>query len=66
MRGDVPTDLEDGKLYEIKEACVILDISRNTLRRYTEANLIRATVRVCDMKTLYRGSELRRTLQNTI
>lgn len=52
--------------YTIGEACKILDIHRNTLRRYTKQNKVRAEVRKVDGRQLYRGSELRRLATSRI
>ncbi len=58
--------VEPSKLYDIGETCAMLDIHRNTLRRYTQQNKIKVVVRKADGKTLYRGSEISKLVLTTI
>lgn len=58
--------VDPDKLYDIGETCVLLDISRNTLRKYTKQNKIKMVMRKADGKVLYRGSEMNRLVLTTI
>ena len=63
---NVPRQLDDNRAYTISETCVLIDINRNTLRRWTNGGLVRCEVRKADNKVFYRGRELRRLIQTTI
>lgn len=52
--------------YTIGETCTMLDIHRNTLRRYTRENKIRARIRTADGKVLYRGRDIEKLVTTTI
>ena len=58
--------VDPDKLYDISQTCVLLDINRNTLRRYTKQNKIKMVVRKADGKIFYRGSEMSRLVLTTI
>lgn len=59
-------EIEAGRLYTIGETCTMLDIHRNTLRRYTQQNKIKARIRLSDGKVLYRGRDIQRLVTTTI
>ena len=46
--------------YTATEACKALGIHRNTLRRYSQKNLIKCTYRRCDHRKLYSGAEIKK------
>ena len=54
-----------GRAYTINETCAMLDIHRNTLRRYTRQNKIKALNRPADNKTLYRGRDIEKLVKTT-
>ena len=60
------TGVETARFYTIGEACAMLAIHRNTLRRYTRQNKIRMVVREADGKVLYQGRELYRLVLTMI
>lgn len=59
-------ELDPRRFYTIGEACALLDIHRNTLRRYTRQNKIKARIRLVDGKTLYRGRDIEKLVTTTI
>ena len=59
-------NVEPDGAYTIKETCAMLDIHRNTLRRYTQQNKIPAMVREADGKVLYRGRDIKRIVTTKI
>lgn len=58
--------VDPDKLYDIGQTCVLLDISRNTLRKYTKQNKIKMVIRKADGKVFYFGSEMKRLVLTTI
>ena len=59
-------DIDPDGDYDIKETCKILDIHRNTLRRYTKENKLAFEIRLADNKTLYKGREIQRLFYTRI
>lgn len=59
-------EIDPGRDYTIGETCILLDIHRNTLRRYTRQNKIKARTRVADGKALYRGEDIEKLVTTTI
>ncbi len=47
-------------MYTIAETCELLDIHRDTLRKYTFAGSIRCGFRRCNGRKFYLGSEILR------
>lgn len=60
------TGVDLDKNYTIGETCAMLEINRNTLRKYTRQNKIPMLVREADGKTLYRGRDIERLVMKTI
>ena len=58
--------VDPGRDYTIGEASEMLGIHRNTLRRYTKQNKIKARIRMADGKTLYRGRDMEKLVKTTI
>lgn len=53
-------DIPDAGRFNVTQASQLLGINRTTLRRYTEAGLIRCGFRRTNFKKFYTGQELKR------
>jgi len=53
-------DINPSGRYSIKEACAILGIHRNTLRKFTLAGRIRVSFRKGTMRKFYKGTDIKR------
>ncbi|MBQ0054281.1 MAG: helix-turn-helix domain-containing protein [Bacteroidales bacterium] len=54
-----------GRRYSIKETAELLGIHRNTLRKYTDAQLIHATQHIAGRQLSYDGMEINRFWKQT-
>ena len=61
-----PETIRSSAQYTSSEACAILGVHRNTLRRYVLTGTLRASYRRGNGRPFFKGSELIRFTQATI
>lgn len=60
MINEISENVKDFSHYSINETCKILNIHRNTLRKYTDLQFIKVEFSKCNGKKFYFGKEIKK------